>query len=330
MVFSYVLRKNYFFFFATTFLGAGAAFLATTLGAAFATAFTGAFATAFATFFISVFFSATGDIIAGEATAFGVATSALGAACPARDIFMIASVSFSSLKEMSDICFSSLSVFTTGAAVRAGNSERPLNSSRPPRSNEGRSLRLNSGLPNARLPNSFLGARSSVSLFAPKQSLQYTGLPLVGRNGTSHDLPHSAQVAFPGGKYEDTDSDFAYTALRETQEEVGVNPQEVELIKPFTPMYIPPSNFMVHPFLGFAKQELRFVPDPSEVARIIELPLAVFLDESIVIETRLATSYSEEISVPAFNIEETIVWGATAMMLSELKEVLKSVFEYKI
>ncbi|MBX9887637.1 MAG: CoA pyrophosphatase [Flavobacteriaceae bacterium] len=154
-----------------------------------------------------------------------------------------------------------------------------------------------------------------------------THLVLIVRN--AYEGVHSAQVAFPGGKYEDTDSDFAYTALRETQEEVGVNPQEVELIKPFTPMYIPPSNFMVHPFLGFAKQELRFVPDPSEVARIIELPLAVFLDESIVIETRLATSYSKEINVPAFNIEETIVWGATAMMLSELKEVLKSVFEYK-
>ncbi|MBC5841116.1 CoA pyrophosphatase [Flavobacterium sp. F-380] len=154
-----------------------------------------------------------------------------------------------------------------------------------------------------------------------------THLVLIVRN--AYEGVHSAQVAFPGGKYEDTDSDFAYTALRETQEEVGVNPQEVELIKPFTPMYIPPSNFMVHPFLGFAKQELRFVPDPSEVARIIELPLAVFLDESIVIETRLATSYAKEISVPAFNIEETIVWGATAMMLSELKEVLKSVFEYK-
>ena len=154
-----------------------------------------------------------------------------------------------------------------------------------------------------------------------------THLVLIVRN--AYEGVHSAQVAFPGGKYEDTDSDFAYTALRETQEEVGVNPQEVELIKPFTPMYIPPSNFMVHPFLGVAKQELRFVPDPSEVARIIELPLAVFLDESIVIETRLATSYAKEISVPAFNIEETIVWGATAMMLSELKEVLKSVFEYK-
>lgn len=154
-----------------------------------------------------------------------------------------------------------------------------------------------------------------------------THMVLIVRN--TYKGVHSAQVAFPGGKYEETDPDFAYTALREAQEEVGVNPEVVELIKPFTPMYIPPSNFMVHPFLGVAKQELKFVPDPSEVARIIELPLAVFLDEAIVIETSLTTSYSTEINVPAFNIEETIVWGATAMMLSELKEVLKSVFDYK-
>tara|TARA_R110000868_G_scaffold5201_8_gene31979 strand:- start:890 stop:1540 length:651 start_codon:yes stop_codon:yes gene_type:complete len=162
-------------------------------------------------------------------------------------------------------------------------------------------------------------------LLYPKEA--QTHLVLIVRN--SYKGVHSAQVAFPGGKYEETDSDFAYTALRETHEEVGVNPKEVELIKPFTPMYIPPSNFMVHPFLGIAKQELRFVPDPTEVARIIELPLSVFLDESIVIETRLTTSYANEMKVPAFHIENTIVWGATAMMLSELKEVLKSVFETK-
>jgi len=155
-----------------------------------------------------------------------------------------------------------------------------------------------------------------------------THLVLIVRN--TYKGVHSAQVAFPGGKYEETDSDFAYTALRETQEEVGVNPQEVELIKPFTPMYIPPSNFMVHPFLGLAKQEIQFVPQPSEVSQIIELPLSVFLDESIVITARMSTSYNNEMLVPAFNIENKVVWGATAMMLSELKEVLKSVLEPKM
>lgn len=163
-------------------------------------------------------------------------------------------------------------------------------------------------------------------LFYPKQ--EQTHLVLIVRN--SYEGVHSAQVAFPGGKYEESDLDFAYTALRETQEEVGVDPKVIELIKPFTPMYIPPSNFMVHPFLGITKEEIRFVPDPNEVAQIIELPLTVFLDESIVVEARLTTSYAEEMNVPAFSIDNKIVWGATAMMLSELKEVLKFVFSKTI
>ena len=154
-----------------------------------------------------------------------------------------------------------------------------------------------------------------------------TNLVLIVRN--TYQGVHSAQVAFPGGKYEETDNDFAFTALREAHEEVGVDPKDVQLIRSFTPMYIPPSNFMVHPFLGVVKEEIEFIPDPAEVAQIIELPLTVFLDDKIVIEAQLTTSYAENINVPAFNIENKIVWGATAMMLSELKEVLKSVMELK-
>lgn len=159
-------------------------------------------------------------------------------------------------------------------------------------------------------------------LLYPKN--EQTHLVLIVRN--TYEGVHSAQVAFPGGKYEETDNDFAFTALREAHEEVGVDPNKVELIRSFTPMYIPPSNFMVHPFLGIGRDEINFIADPAEVAQIIELPLAIFLDDEIVIEAQLTTSYAENINVPAFNIENKIVWGATAMMLSELKEVLKSVF----
>ena len=93
-------------------------------------------------------------------------------------------------------------------------------------------------------------------LFYPSEAKQ-TMLALILRK--TYKGVHSAQVAFPGGKYEETDSDFAFTALRETQEEVGVSTELVELIKPFTPMYIPPSNFMVHPFLGIVKEEIEFI-----------------------------------------------------------------------
>lgn len=158
-------------------------------------------------------------------------------------------------------------------------------------------------------------------LFYPKND--ETHLVLIVRN--SYKGIHSAQIAFPGGKYETEDETFDITALRETHEEVGIHPDKIEIIKPFTPVYIPPSNFKVHPFLGIAKEELSFIPDIREVAGIIELPLRVFISDEIVVSANLSTSYANNISVPAFKIEEHLVWGATAMMLSELKEVLKKV-----
>ncbi|MDR7210534.1 CoA pyrophosphatase [Flavobacterium piscis] len=160
-------------------------------------------------------------------------------------------------------------------------------------------------------------------LFYPKEG--NTHLILIVRN--TYKGIHSSQIAFPGGKYETFDTDFQETALRETQEEIGVAPEKINVIKHFTPMYIPPSNFLVHPFLGVSKEELLFYPDSREVADIIELPLSMFLDDEIIIETMLTTSYADNILVPAFKVEEHLVWGATAMILSELRDVLKLTFE---
>nr|WP_294781667.1 CoA pyrophosphatase [uncultured Flavobacterium sp.] len=163
-------------------------------------------------------------------------------------------------------------------------------------------------------------------LFYPKE--EKTHLVLIVRN--TYDGVHSAQIAFPGGKYEKTDLNFETTALRETQEEVGITSDKIEIIKNFSPMYIPPSNFLVHPFLGIAKEELSFYPDSREVAAIIELPLSVLLNDEIIVEAKLSTSYGANILVPAFTIQNHVVWGATAMILSELREVLKIAFEQKI
>lgn len=163
-------------------------------------------------------------------------------------------------------------------------------------------------------------------LFYPKQD--QTHLVLIVRN--TYEGVHSAQIAFPGGKFEKSDFNFENTALRETSEEIGVEPEKIEIIKHFTPMYIPPSNFLVHPFLGFSNEELVFYPDIREVAGIIELPLSVFLDDDIIMEARLSTSYGANILVPAFNIQDHVVWGATAMILSELRDVLKETFKINI
>lgn len=158
-------------------------------------------------------------------------------------------------------------------------------------------------------------------LFYPKNGR--THLVLIVRN--SYQGVHSAQIAFPGGKYEPRDQIFENTALRETHEEIGIHPDNIEIIRSFTRLYIQPSNFMVYPFFGICKDEIVFIPDANEVADIIELPLSVFLGDDIIVSTYISTSYSDNIMVPAFKIKEHIVWGATAMMLSELKDVLKKV-----
>jgi 8-oxo-dGTP pyrophosphatase MutT (NUDIX family) len=158
-------------------------------------------------------------------------------------------------------------------------------------------------------------------LFYPKNEMAH--LVLIKRN--SYEGIHSAQISFPGGKAEPEDENLAATAIRETFEEVGVIPLDIDVVMPFSKIYIPPSNFLVSPFLGLSLTEPQFKPNPDEVVELIQLPLDVFLDDSIVIETEMQTSYSQKVMVPAFKVEEHIVWGATAMILSELKETIKSV-----
>jgi 8-oxo-dGTP pyrophosphatase MutT (NUDIX family) len=158
-------------------------------------------------------------------------------------------------------------------------------------------------------------------LFYPKNEV--THLVLIVRN--SYPGVHSSQIAFPGGKVEDIDFDLKQTALRETHEEIGIHPNDIHVIRDFSSIYIPPSNFLVYPFLGVSQTELTFTIQEEEVAGIIELPLSALLDDTIMSIKNLETSYSKLIEVPVFQIEEHTVWGATAMMLSELKDVLKMV-----
>jgi len=158
-------------------------------------------------------------------------------------------------------------------------------------------------------------------LFYPKQS--QTHLALIQR--TSYNGVHSSQIAFPGGKVEEQDLDLQQTAVRETYEEIGIHPNFIRVIRPFTEVYIPPSNFMVHPFLGYSENKLEFVLQHDEVAAVVELPLSEFLDDSNLSKLIMKTSYAGAIEVPGFKIKEHFIWGATAMMMSELKETLKLV-----
>lgn len=140
-----------------------------------------------------------------------------------------------------------------------------------------------------------------------------------------YDGVHSGQIAFPGGKSELDDPSLMYTALRETDEEVGINPNTIEVIRSFTQVYVPPSNFVIQPFLGVLTEQPKLTPSEMEVAKIIELPLSVLLDDSIIQSVHMKTSYAANVDVPAFVHEGFTIWGATAMMLSELKQTLKMV-----
>lgn len=133
---------------------------------------------------------------------------------------------------------------------------------------------------------------------------------------------HSGQVGFPGGRYEPEDIDLLKTALRETEEEVGVPQSSITVIKQLTQMYIPPSNFLVHPYMGFTEVNPTFVLQPDEVEDIIEVDVNHFLDDSIIISKKITTSYAVDIDVPAFQINGHVVWGATAMILSEVRHLI--------
>ncbi|MCC9041300.1 CoA pyrophosphatase [Myroides sp. M-43] len=137
---------------------------------------------------------------------------------------------------------------------------------------------------------------------------------------------HAGQVGFPGGKYEQEDQTLEVTALRETGEEVGIGAENIEVLKAFTQVYIPPSNFIVQPYLGIMNCTPNLQLSEHEVASIIEMPLSTLLDDSIVKQVGLQTSYANYINVPAYVFNDFTIWGATAMMLSELKEMLKEVF----
>lgn len=134
---------------------------------------------------------------------------------------------------------------------------------------------------------------------------------------------HSNQVGFPGGRVEKYDRDLLQTALRETEEEVGIPQQEVQMLRELTKLYIPPSNFWVQPFMGIMQKTPILVPQESEVESVLEINIEDFLSDSCLTRQRLSTSYATNIEVPAFLLNGHVVWGATAMMLSEMKEILR-------
>lgn len=161
-----------------------------------------------------------------------------------------------------------------------------------------------------------------LALFYPRDSGWH--IVLIERNSSHPDDRHGGQISFPGGKFEEGDRNLADTALREAHEEVGVDPDTVKLIGELTELYIPVSNFLVKPYVGYTTVTPHFRPQLSEVRSIVEAPVERLRQP----ETRQVTDLhlADNITlrkVPYFNVENKVVWGATAMMLNELLELIK-------
>lgn len=161
-----------------------------------------------------------------------------------------------------------------------------------------------------------------MALFYPNENRD-TNLLLILRK--TYQGVHSNQIGFPGGKSEPEDLDILHTALRETHEEVGVPPKQVSIIRSLSEVYIPPSNFEVQPFIGIYDNPKPFVLQESEVESLVEVSLLDFMNDAKIFTQKLSTSYAKNIDVPAFKLNGYTIWGATAMMLSEIKELLRQV-----
>tara|TARA_B110000003_G_scaffold53347_1_gene53087 strand:- start:34064 stop:34702 length:639 start_codon:yes stop_codon:yes gene_type:complete len=160
-----------------------------------------------------------------------------------------------------------------------------------------------------------------LALFYPNKNNKVS---LLFTERASYNGTHSGQISFPGGKVEKSDLNLKETAIRETFEEVGVLRKNIRIVRKITEVYIPPSNFLVTPFIGITTLKPVFKIN-SEVAKIIEVPFHDLLDDNNLGTISIANRHMKERNVPCFNINGSVIWGATAMMLSEINEVLKNI-----
>lgn len=157
-------------------------------------------------------------------------------------------------------------------------------------------------------------------LIYPKNDVLFT--VLIQRTSNNQNDKHSGQISFPGGKLEKNDESLAFCAKRETFEEIGVPIADIQLLGALTPTYIPISDFHVFPFVGFVAQEPLWKKQQSEVVEVLQIPLLHFLDEKNKGETTINVQGFTLQNVPYFDVLGKKIWGATAMILNEMNEVI--------
>jgi 8-oxo-dGTP pyrophosphatase MutT (NUDIX family) len=149
----------------------------------------------------------------------------------------------------------------------------------------------------------------------------YWHFPLIQR--PMYDGVHSGQVAFPGGKHEPADVDLFATAVRESHEEVGTLPQKVQVIGALSEFYVAASDHLILPVVGYYPEVPQFVPEVREVDHVIEAALHQLFDGEMLKEKEIVASNGYKLRSPYFDIQGKVVWGATAMILSEFMDIIK-------
>jgi 8-oxo-dGTP pyrophosphatase MutT (NUDIX family) len=163
------------------------------------------------------------------------------------------------------------------------------------------------------MPTADARQSSVLLLFYPYEDTVY--FPLILR--PTYPGVHSGRVGLPGGGFEPGDNDLVHTALREAHEEIGIDPAQVTVLGQLSTLYIRPSNNLVLPVVGWAAERPTFLPDPREVALLIEASLLEFLDPANR-RTEVWEFANRTATVPLFGVQNQTVWGATAMILGEL------------
>lgn len=151
-----------------------------------------------------------------------------------------------------------------------------------------------------------------------------THIPMIVRN--KYRGVHSGQVALPGGKYENGDKNVMDTAIRETHEEINVGIEKEQVIGELSELFVPVSNFIIHPFIAWLDKKPVFTPDQTEVQSVLEVPLNYLLDPVNVTSKSINTAMGIPLKAPGIIIENQFLWGATAMLMSEFFSILR---EYK-
>ena len=167
-----------------------------------------------------------------------------------------------------------------------------------------------------------LKQNAAVSIVISSSSENEKEIVLIKR--PEYDGHHSGQVSFPGGKEEHEDRSLLATAMRETYEEIGLRLSEDNYLGDLSPLFIPVSRFMVYPYIFTWQAPGDFTLDPNEVDYIIPFQLKKLIDVNLIKYTRLQIS-EQTIPTPYFAIGKEIVWGATAMILSEFVDILYSI-----